>query len=94
MRPNSLMHLSISASAIGGSAGEPGSATAPSMSAAASAAALGVTTVDHDARALLGEKCGDRTTDAAGSADHDGATAGQRCANRLSLTGFIMSMFQ
>ena len=32
--------------------------------------------------------------DTARSADHDGAAAGQRCANRPASTGFIMSMFQ
>src|SRR4051812_2399032 len=39
IRPNSLVHLSINASAIAGFAGEPGWATAPSIACAASAAA-------------------------------------------------------
>src|SRR4051812_40143192 len=39
IRPNSLVHLSINASAVAGSAGEPGWATAPSMRVAASIAA-------------------------------------------------------
>ena len=77
IRPNSLVHLSISASAIAGSAGEPGWATAPSMLVAASVAASCVASVDHDTGAVVGQQCGDRQPDAARSADDDGAAAGQ-----------------
>ena len=43
---------------------------------------IGVTSVDHDTRALRGEQLGHRLTDAAGAADDDGAAAGERPANR------------
>ena len=43
---------------------------------------IGVTSVDDDACAKLGEKRGDCQPDTACATDHDGTTAGQRCANR------------
>jgi hypothetical protein len=43
---------------------------------------LGVPAIDDDARALFGEKFGDRAPDTARTADDDGAAPGQRVANR------------
>ena len=43
---------------------------------------VGVTSVDHDTRALRGQQLGHRQTDAASAADDDGAAAGERPANR------------
>ena len=68
MRPNSFMHVSISASATDGSDGEPAYPT-PEIRCAAASTASGATTVDHDAGAFCGKQFGHRQPDAAGPAD-------------------------
>ena len=82
MRPNSFMHVSISASATDGSDGEPAYPT-PEIRCAAAIHSVRATTVDHDAGAFCSKQFGHRQPDAAGPADDNCRAAGQRFANRL-----------